>query len=207
MKSYSQSFQDLFALQNSKHNSYVEVGGESPVIANNTYLLEKAGWSGLTLEIDISWLRTWGISDRLGKNNKIRFVDALEYDFSTQAGHYGYLSIDIYGPTATFDALTRVIESGLSFDTITFEHDDYAYTNSVKDLVEEYLCERGYKVAVYDVYPERLRPEHINNESYYETWFVSENIEFDTCSFDSWKSAFSPEFYHFSQEEWKKYRR
>jgi hypothetical protein len=46
----------------------------------------------------------------------------------------------------------------------------------------DYLNLKGYKVAVYDVY--------CNEPTYlFETWFVKDDIDFDSMSFEDWKRS------------------
>lgn len=188
--SYSQSYQDLFALETCKSKSYIEIGAYHPKISNNTFLLESLGWKGFSIEIDrAQWWKHWAYHNR--KN--IHFIDVFEYNFEPHARHWGYLSIDILGSTTTYKALQRIIEAGCTFDSITFEHDYYRFKDSTKQDVEDYLCDRGYKVAVYDVVPLRYIPEDVTT-GVFETWFVKEDIDFEPISFAEWHEQRDLEF-------------
>ena len=52
---YSQAFQDIFVLSmlsGKKNGTYVEIGGDHPLVINNSYLLESEfGWRGISFEI------------------------------------------------------------------------------------------------------------------------------------------------------------
>ena len=191
-KSFSQSYQDLFALQNAKTTSYIDAGAAWPIFGNNTYLLELMGWTGVSFEKSSIPLDSWTKSNR---KNPIKFKnDVLLYDFTEISKHYGYLSLDIDTPHNGFNALKKMINSGLSFDVITFEHDYYAYRDKLRHYVEAYLNDYGYKVAVDNVYPDRFVPDNIQ-VGIYETWFVSTSIDFDRCDYSDWKAANNPCFY------------
>jgi FkbM family methyltransferase len=53
-ESYSQFKQDYYVFNNvsngKKEGVFVDVGGNDPIKCNNTYLLEKRGWTGLAIE-------------------------------------------------------------------------------------------------------------------------------------------------------------
>ena len=121
----SQVHQDVFALKTAKIKTYIEIGAAGPIKYNNTYLLEKNGWQGFSLELNQNrvdqWFEEW--SDR---KNKIYCADAIAFDYvsaleeNNLSTHIGYLSCDIDPPENTFAALRRVIEQGITFDCITF---------------------------------------------------------------------------------------
>lgn len=188
--SYSQSYQDIFALETCQKKTYMEIGAYHPLISNNTFLLESLGWKGFSIEIDrAQWWKHWAYHNR--KN--IHFIDVFDFDFSKHVKHYGYLSIDILGSTTTLHALQSIVDAGCTFDSITFEHDHYRFKDSTKQDVEDYLCARGYKVAVYDVVPIRYIPEGVK-PGVFETWFVKEDIDFEPISFAEWQEQRDLEF-------------
>lgn len=182
----SQVHQDIFALKTAKHNTYIEIGAAGPIKYNNTYLLEKNGWNGISLELNQTRVNQW-FEDWSDRKNKIYCDNAITFDYLTALQdnnlptHIGYLSCDIEPPENTFSALKRVIEQGITFDCITFEHDKYQSDVDYDPIVTEYLKMHGYKVAVPDVYRWRKKP------CYFETWFVNSNINYTTVSFDQWR--------------------
>jgi hypothetical protein len=182
----SQVYQDVFAFNTAKHNTYIEIGAAAPIKYNNTYLLEKNSWKGFSLELNQLYASQWLEGDSKRKN-KIYCDDAITFNYlkaleETQlATRIGYLSCDIDPPENTFLALKRVIEQGIVFDCITFEHDKYQSEIDYDPIVTEYLKNKGYKVAVRDVYRWRKRP------CYFETWFVKDDIDFTEQSWDDWR--------------------
>ena len=177
----SQSYQDLFALQVCKNKTYIEIGANRPKKRNNTFLLEQNGFKGFSIEYSKKWQTSWKNSKRL---NVIYFADAMKFDYATAiktlglSNKFGYLSCDIEPNTATFKALQHVIDSDIQFECITFEHDLYASKKDIREKVDRYMIKNGYRIAVSDVY---LPPD---KTKLYETWYVKNNIEFETCRFE-----------------------
>ena len=177
----SQAYQDIFAKTTAKVQTYIEIGARKPSKYNNTCLLEENGWNGFSIEIDQKFQKAWSKE----RKNKIYFSDALLFDYyqgcikNNMTTRIGYLSCDIEPPLNTFTALQRVINQGMEFDCITFEHDDYQSKENYNEIATNYLISKGYKVAVHGVY--------FGRHSHFETWYVKNDIDFLTVSFDEWK--------------------
>ena len=194
-QSHSQALQDYFAESVCGENrTYIEIGGHDPIKHSNTYMLEVSkGWTGFSIELNTAHKSRWETCEE--RNAKIYWADALTFDYpnglveNNFSNHVGYLSCDIEPPVNTFSALQRVINSGIEFDCITFEHDQYANKTNVdyNSLATEFLKGHGYKVAVYDVHPIN-RPDRI-----FETWFVKNHIDMPTMSFTDWLKTISKE--------------
>lgn len=189
MESCSQSFQDFFALSVAKNNTYIEIGANQPKLNSNTYNLEANGWKGFSLELNRTTKigKAWKLHPE--RKNTVYWADALKFNYvqgAEETGiptHIGYLSCDIEPPFNTFKALKKVISQGVSFDCITFEHDNYQNPTG-KDynkLATEFLINHGYKVAVTDVYVGN------NQDQVFETWFVHNSIEFEQKTYAQWK--------------------
>ena len=185
----SQAFQDRFAFEIcGKNNSYIEIGGYAPRHKNNTWALEKFyGWTGFTLELNTSWQDEW---KKVRPNSKIYFNDAITFDYvsalkeNNLPSEIGYLQADIEPPNNTFAALKNVIESGITFKCITFEHDKYQHDEDFDIIAREYLQSKGYKVAVYDVMSRKKSEPNVWNP--FETWFVHQDIKYTPISWYDW---------------------
>jgi hypothetical protein len=195
MERYSQFFQDIFALTTAKNNFYLEVGAWKPEHYSNTYLLEKAGWRGFSLELEKDKKPLW--DNHPTRKNNVYWTDALQFDYiaalkeQDMPMHLGYLSCDIEPPENTFAALKRIIEAGISFDCITFEHDRYRNDINYDPIATEFLLSYGYKVAVKNVYRNKKHrvagvKKKIITQCYLETWYVSKDIAFDEMDFNEW---------------------
>lgn len=183
----AQVHQDIFAFNTARTKTYIEIGAAFPVKYNNTYMLEQNGWKGISLEIDTERFKPLWDEQPLKRNNKIYWDNAITFDYvnalkeNNLDTHIGYLSCDIEPVENTFKALQTVIEQGITFDCITFEHDKYQSEKDYDPIVTEYLLDKGYKVAVKDVYRWRKRP------CYLETWYVNSSIDFNETTFDKWR--------------------
>ena len=175
---YSHAGQDIFAKNLIGSNgTYLEVGAYLPVKNSNTYLLEsKYNWKGISIELDINHKDAW-LNDKVRKNI-IYFEDALSFKYKEKLIennlplHINYLSCDIDPTCNTYSALKKIIEEGISFDFISFEHDEYFrknYTNDTNDyhaLAIDFLKKNNYKIAIDNIYPKN-KPDKL-----FETWFM-----------------------------------
>ena len=185
---YSEAGQDIFALNLiGKNGTYLEVGGFKPKLDSNTYILEtQNNWRGITIEFKKELQSLW--SSCKERENRIYFEDALKFDYKTALEennlplHLNYLSCDIDPRDKTFEALKKILKEGLSFDFISFEHDDYTSDVSYHKLVSEYLIPKGYKIAVNNIYPKNKK------NKIFETWFVNSKINFEPIEFSEWKN-------------------
>lgn len=192
----SQFRQDIFALTTAKNNTYIEIGASWPEKISNTYLLEKNNWSGFSLELNQKKVNQWFEKPKI-RNNKIYCDNAITFDYvsalkeNNLSSHIGYLSCDIEPPENTFAALKKVIEQGITFDCITFEHDNYQSTVDYNQIATNYLLDKGYKIAVSDVYVcKKFRVDGQKKKSIkkclLETWYVANNIEFSKTTYEEW---------------------
>ena len=185
---YSEAGQDIFALNLiGKNGTYLEVGGFKPKLDSNTYILEtQNNWRGITIEFKKELQSLW--SSCKERKNRIYFEDALKFDYKTALEennlplHLNYLSCDIDPRDKTFAALEKILKEGLSFDFISFEHDDYTSDESYHKLASEYLIPKGYKIAVNNIYPKNKK------NKIFETWFVNSKINFEPIEFSEWKN-------------------
>ena len=185
MISLSQAFQDLFALQIKDVGTYIEVGANLPKKGSNTYNLEvEKNWRGFSIELDTAYKSKWDVLQE--RKNKVYWSDATTFDYASAIKennmpmHVTYLSCDIEPPENTFKALKRIIEQGITFDCITFEHDAYQSNEDFNTIATEFLLSHGYKIAVSDVF---FKTEN----RMFETWYVLEPINFKQQTFKDWK--------------------
>jgi hypothetical protein len=195
MKNYSQLGQDLFVLSAAKNKTYIEVGAWKPEHYSNTFLLESEGWKGFSVELNETKKPLW--DNHPTRKNSIYWADALFFDYNKALAdqglstHIGYLSCDIEPPENTFAALKLIIESGISFDCITFEHDRYQNKINYDPIATEFLLDHGYKIAVSEVYRiRRYREEGQKRKTEkicpMETWYVHRDIDFKEITYEEW---------------------
>ena len=190
---YSHAGQDIFAKNLIGNNgTYLEVGAYLPVKNSNTYLLEsKYNWRGISIEMDINHKDAW--LNNKERKNKIYFEDALSFKYKERLIennlplHINYLSCDIDPTFNTYNVLKMIINEGISFDFISFEHDEYFRKNCTNDnndyhaLAINFLKKNNYKIGIDNVYPKN-KPEKL-----FETWFINNSITFDKIKYIEWK--------------------
>ena len=188
MISNSQALQDIFVSNLITENkTYIEIGGYEPIKWSNTYNLEMTGWKGFSIELNSDHQAIWAAHSE--RTNKIYWENALTFDYARALTennlpmHIGYLSCDIEPPENTFAALQKVLSQGITFDCITYEHDNYAAKKDWDFIATEYLAKFNYKPVIHDVYP------GTNKKKKFETWFVKNDINFIPMSFDEWKQT------------------
>lgn len=187
---FSQSGQDQFAYNISGLNGiYLEIGAHHPLVNSNTYNLEiHCNWSGISIENDKSFKVDW--NNMKQRKNEIIWDNAFNIDYSfllkskKLSNRFNYLSCDIEPVENTFNILKKIINAGLSFDYISFEHDKYNIGDKYEKLSLSFLSERNYKIAIKDVYSRNKRGK------IFETWFVNKDIDFEEMKYTEWKNKF-----------------
>ena len=172
---YSQCFQDLFVLKcftGKKRGTYLEIGGGRPFDGNNTALLEKIGWDGLSIDLHQPYVDEWNESIR---SNPIIRTDATQIDYKQlfKDHNFGnvidYLQIDIDPCTQSYDVLTKIPFEEVKFGVITFEHDHYVDpTRKIRNKSRNLLESHGYILAVGNVSPDENSP--------FEDWWVHPQV-------------------------------
>tara|TARA_B100000989_G_scaffold295195_1_gene275721 strand:+ start:464 stop:1093 length:630 start_codon:yes stop_codon:yes gene_type:complete len=187
---FSQSGQDQFAYNITGANGvYLEIGAHHPIINSNTYKLEvECGWRGISVEFDKSFQKFW--KECPERTNDVIWDDAFNVKFENEIKNrnlpkkINYLSCDIEPPVNTFNILKKLINLGLVFDFISFEHDKYNIGDEFEKLSNSFLTSNGYKIAIKDVYS-RSKLNKV-----YETWFINESIKFTEISYRDWQTEF-----------------
>lgn len=169
----SQIFQDIFAVINkeSKDGTYLELGASVPVHHNNTWLLEKLGWDGVSIEIEGNLVSEFSKE----RKNKIILDNTYWHDYDKTIsdlcsgremsdGKYvvDYLSVDVCG--YNIDVLYKIPFKLAKFRCITFEHDCYRDGNYTKEQSREYMKSLGYKLVGEDI--------KYNSKNSFEDWYI-----------------------------------
>jgi hypothetical protein len=152
MKTFSKERQDEFAYYLiGNRGTFLDIGCQHPHNGNNTQALEILGWKGVLIE---KRQRFINLCKNMRKNPSF-CVDATSNDMiSIISNHFSdkkidYISLDV--DQWSIKALERVIESGLSFKCMTFEHavdfgDDSLDIDGrdMKSISKNILEENGY---------------------------------------------------------------
>jgi hypothetical protein len=173
MESYSQARQDVFVQVFSMFHpfqTYVEIGAAKPIESNNTFVLERKGWSGISIEISNQHAQQWDEQ----RSNPLLIANALELDYRKLFEEHrferdiGYLQVDIEPAENSLAALKMIPWDSYRFATITFEHDKYQNTSGVREAARDYLFSKGYVMVVRDI---KWAPG-----KEFEDWFVHPDL-------------------------------
>jgi hypothetical protein len=172
---YSLEQQDEFIVNvfNQKQDGYyLEIGCQRPKLASNTYTLEKTfNWKGWSFDIvDSEAAHSWSSIRsnpfvRLDASS-IELFDYLQSNIPTDIV-FDYVSIDIDGP-GTMAALEHIINAGIKFKAVTFEHEGQRFIDTLKDPSTTKLTELGL-VPLFNDVKCLGRPEH---DLAFEDWWI-----------------------------------
>ena len=152
VKFYSHEQQDefIFNLFGAKRGgSFLDISCSHPVVGSNTYALEESlGWDGIGFDIvDVVEKLNWN------KYRKAKFVqaDATSVELTnylknniTDVVDYVSIDVDAYPNNYSKEALEKVIDSGIRFKAMTFEHEFYKFGHFVRDPARDILESQGY---------------------------------------------------------------
>lgn len=170
---YSQAFQDLFVLSildGKKNGTYVEIGGDHPVVINNSYLLEtQFGWKGVSFELIQSAVDFYNTL----RSNQCLCEDATTADYKkifeekNFPKQIDYLQVDIEPAQQTLNALLQLPHDDYRFSVITYETDVYRDGPDCQEEAMNFLLSRGYELVVRNV---------ANEGNPYEDWYVDPQV-------------------------------
>lgn len=194
VNSFSETYQDYFAYavgRSAGLNTYLEIGAGHPILGNNTYMLEKIGWTGVSIELDNSLAKEF----KACRRNEIHCVDALKVDYGVLLGaltdqrEIAYLQIDIDPSIQSLETLRKIPFDEYRFAGITFEHDRYRSSKEIRESQRTLLRSHGYLLIAGNVKSNRFFS--------YEDWWVHPEIVDATA----WK-AFQTNFKHPKYMAW-----
>lgn len=169
-KSYSQASQDRFAYEIiGDTGTYLEIGANNPIAINNTYALECAGWTGLSVDNSGESMEAF----EKHRKNFFYLTDAAAPQnwqaALAQAGlptdRIDYLSADI--DFSTLEFLRNFPLSDVRFRVITVEHDVYRNGKAHQDAILDIMRSNGYYILCSDVCDQGLS---------FETWAVDPKL-------------------------------
>ena len=169
---FSKEKQDLFAIKIvGRNGTFLDVGSGCGSENNNTKCLEKLGWTGFAFDKIPN--ENWN------KNRECPFfnIDVSTEEFSQKLKSLDlekvdYISLDV--DSSSYDAICNIVNSGLKFKCMTFEHTwDLTKPNeNHKNNSREFLKKNGYKLLFKDVVVEDYSIEHVYSS--FEDWWVDE---------------------------------
>ena len=172
VRNYSQCYQDLFVLgclNGKKNGTYLEIGAGDPFFGNNTALLEKLGWDGVSVDLSKDFADRWGIER---PHSKFFYGDATTVDLKSLLEAHNlpkqidYLQLDIDPAHNTFKVLEGIDFNELEFKVITYEHDFYVDQNEdLRKRARDIFYKNGYHLLAANISPD--------NNSPYEDWWIN----------------------------------
>jgi len=177
---------------------FLEISCLHPYIGSNSYTLEKFyNWKGIGFDIlDIEGMYQWS-QHRTSKfvqmdvtTNAFRdFIkETIPSDFVVD-----YISLDVdAGPNNyAFDTLKLLVEAGINFKAMTFEHESYHRGDSLKQPSRDLLRSLGYVTLFDDVtLPRDVRSyAHVEETTNgFEDWWINPKY-FDPKVLDAKRSS------------------
>jgi hypothetical protein len=176
VKFYSHEQQDefIYNLFGAKRGGFfLDISCSHPVVGSNTYALEESlGWNGIGFDIvDVVEKLKWS------EYRKTKFVqmDATSDELSaylrnniTDVVDYVSIDVDAYPNNYSKEALEKVINSGIRFKALTFEHEFYKFGHLVRDPARDILESQGYAMLFQNV---RFWQPGLNN-TIWEDWWI-----------------------------------
>lgn len=157
MESFSQAGQDKFPqamLHNvSRQKTYLDIGSHHPTQFNNSYALERAGWAGLSVD-----LQDFSVDFQSRRTNPFLQADVTTIQWEPVIAQYfptrviDYISFDV--DDATEPAFARFPFASVRFHTMTIEHDGYRVGTALRDRLRGSLASMGYTLICGDVVAE-----------------------------------------------------
>lgn len=149
MSFYSQLKQDSIVdsiLEGKTNGTFVDIGASFFDKMNNTFYFELyKNWRGLAVEIDSRYNDGW----KNRPNSVYINEDALKVDYKAEfekmnmPSTIDYLSVDLEPPEVTYQAFCKIMETGYTFNVITFEV-DYYRDKSTRDPSRQMVQDMGY---------------------------------------------------------------
>ena len=144
-RSYATQMQDLFAYYLLGEKGYfLDFGCWMPTDCNNTKMLEDLGWDGLLFDSDPQAVATCNsvrkapafCTQILSPDFKSKFTSNLKQK------NVDYISIDI--DMDSLELLEYLIDTNVTFNALTFEHNLYSQGSKYKDPSMAILQKAGY---------------------------------------------------------------
>lgn len=161
---FSEACQDLFVMNLYPDKGfYVELGSGHPFHGNNTVLLERNGWDGVSIDYDEKLIK----SHKKYRRHSAVYANAVEFDYDTLPLEITYLQVDLEPPQVSLEALQKFLKVR-SAKIITFEHDLYAEGPETQEKAHQILTEENQYVRVV----KNVCPADGTTSKPFEDWYV-----------------------------------
>jgi hypothetical protein len=178
---YSWEQQDEFIINLFKHKTdgiFLDISAAHPRVGSNSYTLEKSfSWKGHAFDIiDVHQAFGW---------NNIRSTPFIQQDatsesltqflkdnYSNQVIDYISLDVDAHDTNLALPVLKRILDAGIRFKALTFEHELYMHGPATRDESRQLLESLGYVRLFGDVCAWGAKPDRFKSGEYFEDWWV-----------------------------------
>lgn len=175
--SFEQQDEFIYNLFDEKTDgTFIDVASAHPVIGSNSYTLEKIGWKGFSFDV-IDARTTW-YWDRV-RSTPFIHIDATSIAFTEylkntigpgQVIDYASVDVDfrinVEHTNISLLALNRILDSGIVFKAITFEHEKWMFSTGVQNASKMLLEQRGYVCLFENVV-------YTNSDKPFEDWWIN----------------------------------
>lgn len=155
--SHEQQDEFIYNLFKQKQNgNFLDIACGNPIIGSNTYTLEKyLGWTGYGFDIvdsekTYNWSQHRKATFMKMDATSTQLTDFLKNNIN-QTVDYISLDVDNAGTNLALETLNRVLDAGVKFRAMTFEHECYTQGPRIRDHASYLLEERGYVPLFTDV--------------------------------------------------------
>lgn len=178
---YSWERQDEYAYNLiGEKGTFLDLGCSSPTVGSNTYALEKIGWTGVCFDIrDCQAEYNWS-SIRTQRFVQADVTSAYFYNWitnfksTTPIVDYVSLDMDTAGQNFALLGLRNILNAGMKFKVLTFEH-EYHYHGEYNKMQGKKMLEAAGYFCLFDdvVLAQEAIPPSKFPGKYFEDWYIN----------------------------------
>lgn len=178
--SLEQQDEFIVNLFNKKRDGFfLDISAGHPVVASNSYTLEQHfGWTGFAFDIQDcearwqwsgkranSFVQSDATSAQLTEFLKKNIPEDLVVDYIS-------VDVDADGTSLSLAVLKRILDSGIKFKAMTFEHEKYMHGDEPRNESRQLLSSLGYIPLFGDVKAWAAKPERYSENEFFEDWWI-----------------------------------
>jgi hypothetical protein len=178
--SHEQQDEYVYNVFNGKKNGFfLDISCGNPIIGSNSYTLEKfCNWDGIGFDIydvekDLRWsqyrkskfVQMDVTSEQMTEWLKSNIPSDLVVDYIS-------VDVDAWGTNLALQTLHRILDSGIKFKAMTFEHEYHGHGPEIRDEQRRLLKAQGMEMLFEDVRLWSRGPSNYNNTEIFEDWWI-----------------------------------
>ena len=160
------------------NGTFLDIAAAHPTVGSNTYTLEKFfNWTGQAFDIQDceekwQWSQHRSSAFILADATSEAFAQYLATNFKDTVVDYISLDVDAHDTNLALPVLKRILESGIRFKAMTFEHELYMHGDSFRNESRQLLEAQGYVRLFSDVCAWGAKPDRFMANEFFEDWWV-----------------------------------